>query len=224
MKITALVKMNGKPVPVFDMIPPFKYKQVDGLIYGTNELLYVCYYHNKPSKTFQAFGGQKFKINLHNGKTIKCNGQWWDGGYGLLSKRLGIVLTQTAASTTEKLKCCYVFSGVHADRNRLYGLIQQYDGPIYPYWEYEKILKYDDMRLRAFNERTVLERAKKNLIKKAKAQASQKKNAERIVTDIWATLYGQGLEVNWHLNGATEPLDTFFEENNWVLDPSKKEA
>ena len=38
-----------------------------------------------------------------------------------------------------------------------------------------------------------------------------------ILQEIREMFYGQGLEVTgWHLNGATEPLDNFFEDNGWV--------
>jgi hypothetical protein len=37
-----------------------------------------------------------------------------------------------------------------------------------------------------------------------------------VVAEIVGELYGQGFEVaGWHLNGALEPLDTFFDDNGW---------
>ena len=37
-----------------------------------------------------------------------------------------------------------------------------------------------------------------------------------VVSEINNELYGQGFQVaGWHLNGALEPLDTWFEDNNW---------
>lgn len=45
------------------------------------------------------------------------------------------------------------------------------------------------------------------------------KRAERIIQEIWDTFYGQNLDVsNWHLNGDLEPMDSFFEDNDWDLD------
>lgn len=41
----------------------------------------------------------------------------------------------------------------------------------------------------------------------------------RIIDEIWDTFYGQNLELaNWHLNGTFEPIDNFFENNNWYID------
>jgi hypothetical protein len=43
--------------------------------------------------------------------------------------------------------------------------------------------------------------------------------AERIVKEMWEAFYGQNLEfANWHRNGDLEPIDKFFEENDWALD------
>lgn len=44
---------------------------------------------------------------------------------------------------------------------------------------------------------------------------------ERIVNEIWHSLYGQNMEVaNWHQNGDLEPIDSFFEDNDWSVEPS----
>ncbi|QIU88246.1 hypothetical protein [Yokenella regensburgei] len=37
-----------------------------------------------------------------------------------------------------------------------------------------------------------------------------------VVADIHSELYGHGFEIaGWHLNGDFQPLDSWFEENNW---------
>ena len=42
---------------------------------------------------------------------------------------------------------------------------------------------------------------------------------KRIIDEIWDTFYGQNLELaNWHLNGTLEPIDNFFENNDWDID------
>jgi hypothetical protein len=44
---------------------------------------------------------------------------------------------------------------------------------------------------------------------------------ERVVEEIWKSFYGQNLEVaNWHQNGEFEPMDSFFESNDWSAEPS----
>ena len=43
--------------------------------------------------------------------------------------------------------------------------------------------------------------------------------AEKIINEIWDIFYGQNLYVvGWHLNGDHEPMDSFFEENDWILE------
>ena len=49
--------------------------------------------------------------------------------------------------------------------------------------------------------------------------------ANRRLTEIQAELYGKGLEVSgWHQNGALEPLDSWFEDNDWGPVESAREA
>lgn len=53
---------------------------------------------------------------------------------------------------------------------------------------------------------------------KAERDALVAENAtlEVAIGGVYHELYGQGFEVvGWHLNGDLEPLDSWFEENNW---------
>ena len=44
------------------------------------------------------------------------------------------------------------------------------------------------------------------------------KNAKRIIDEVHDAFYGRNMEVtNWHLNGALEPIDSFFDNNDWEL-------
>ena len=44
---------------------------------------------------------------------------------------------------------------------------------------------------------------------------------ERVVAEIWKSFYGQNMQVeNWHQNGELEPMDSFFESNDWSADKS----
>lgn len=217
MEIVALVEMNGRPVPVFDEIPPLIFKRIgENIIYGTNGLLYRCFYKENPSGRFKAFAGREFRITLHDGEIINCHGQWWDGAKDIVGEHIGIKLIQTAASTVDELKKCYVFCAHSVDRNRLFGLKQAYTGPVYPYDEYEKLIKYDDLRKAHWQEINKLKGAKKHLINEAETQARKRKNAERIVDEIWDMFYGQNFDlVGWHQNGDHISIDQFFEENDW---------
>ena len=49
----------------------------------------------------------------------------------------------------------------------------------------------------------------------------REKALEAILEQIWSELYGKNLQVSgWHLNGELEPLDSWFEENDWEI-PNK---
>ena len=44
-------------------------------------------------------------------------------------------------------------------------------------------------------------------------------DAERIVSEVWDMFYGQNMSLqNWHQNGCLEPIDSFFDGNDWDLD------
>ena len=43
--------------------------------------------------------------------------------------------------------------------------------------------------------------------------------AERVVNEITNVLYGKGLQVSgWHLNGDLEPMENFFDDNDWFVE------
>ena len=79
----------------------------------------------------------------------------------------------------EELKKCYVFSGCYCDADKLEKLKSEYYGPIYQYWDYEKIIKYDQMRRKDFDKLYYEKRAKKNLIKKVKELSIKVKNLKK---------------------------------------------
>lgn len=48
----------------------------------------------------------------------------------------------------------------------------------------------------------------------------ERDEAKRIVNEIWEMFYGQNMRVeNWHKNGDLEPIDSFFESNDWDIKP-----
>ena len=78
------------------------------------------------------------------------------------------------------------------------------------YQEIEQQLTESHRALRA--ETTAHENTQMQLEKMAAENAGLKS----VVSEINNELYGQGFQVSgWHLNGALEPLDSWFEENNW---------
>ncbi|MDE7915279.1 hypothetical protein [Enterobacter kobei] len=58
--------------------------------------------------------------------------------------------------------------------------------------------------------------ALREMTKLRDALAVENTGLKSVVSEINNELYGHGFQVSgWHLNGALEPLDSWFEENNW---------
>ncbi|WP_445663578.1 hypothetical protein [Enterobacter soli] len=58
--------------------------------------------------------------------------------------------------------------------------------------------------------------ALREMTKLRDALAAENTGLKSVVSEIHNELYGHGFQVSgWHLNGAIEPLDSWFEENNW---------
>lgn len=61
------------------------------------------------------------------------------------------------------------------------------------------------------------------IVLNAKPQRQRADRAERILAEIRDTLYGKNLAVaNWHQNGELEPLDSFFESNDWIAEKPER--
>jgi hypothetical protein len=163
-KVKAIVRLNSGLALVLDRMPEFKYVKKNGLLYAKDHGFYKCFYYEKPGRAFKAFGGAKFDLPLVGGGVEHCNGQWWDGANDKVSKLENTTIIGAAISTIERLKNCYVFSGAYIDKAVYDYLIETYKGEIYGYWDYEKVIKYDDLRKKYFRQQTYFDRAKQHLI------------------------------------------------------------
>lgn len=170
MKIIAKVKFNAGIALVLDKSPALKYKKVGSHLYGTDGIFYKCYEYRTPSRGFKAFAGRKFSITLENEEVVECNGQWWDGGYREVGAIVSAEIVCVTVGAIEDLKRCYVFTGYQADKTKIKELVSSADLPVIPYWDYEKIITFDDMRSKLYDKVFKLERDKKALIKNVKAK------------------------------------------------------
>lgn len=189
MELKALVKSNDDVSLVFDNIEPLKYYKIDGLIYGTNSMLYECYYYDPPTERFKAFAGRKFNLKLESGEIIKCEGQWWDGGYNKLSEYLNVELRHTGANTINNLKRCYVYDAYNIDQEKKNDLVMNYKGSIYDYWEYGKLIKYDDLRKAESTQRLRFGKAKNHLIRKVKLMHRNLEGIKQLLPDKPNTIH-----------------------------------
>ena len=165
MKVQALVRMNGSLAIVFSRMPKInEYVKEDGLLWGSDHGFYSCYYYDRPCKAFQAFGGRKFELPLKGGGVEKCQGQWWDGGSHKIAEKKGIQLMRVSLNTIENLKRCYVFYGSYIDSSVYDYLIKSYKGEIYAYYDYKKVINYDDLNRKYFRQQAYFKQAKKHLL------------------------------------------------------------
>lgn len=141
--IQALVKFNSGVALVLDKSPEFKYYRQGNLIIGLDDTctFVKCYYYERPSLGFYAFGGREFDIQLDDGDIVHCNGQWWDGGYRQASELLGEELMDVTYNDIPSLNDCYVYYGCFAIKSELEEKINSWDKQIYEYYEYEKFIK-----------------------------------------------------------------------------------
>lgn len=141
--VEAIVKFNDGIAYVLDKPIEFKFYKQGSLIIGLDDscTFISCYYYDRPTPGFYAFGGRKFDIHLENGEVEHCYGQWWSGGHSKAAELLGEELVHVTYETKDELKKCYVFTGSSAIKSKLEELRQSYSGEIYGYWDYEAKLK-----------------------------------------------------------------------------------
>ena len=142
-RIEAIVKhKSGQVFFVFNRKVEFIHTQFDReTIIGEDEKIYNFYLYESPSKNWKAFGGREFDLKMSDGSTTHCFGQWWDG----LSKTARLMfdgtLSNIAYSDIEDVKKCYVYCGGRCDTNWINKLLSEYNGKIYEYYEFEKLIK-----------------------------------------------------------------------------------
>ncbi|WP_145153044.1 hypothetical protein [Paenibacillus xylanexedens] len=150
-QVEAIVKFNQGIAFVLDNPVKYTYYKHGNLIIGLDDTCTFvrCYYYDRPTPGFEAFGGHKFDITLDDGEVIHCHGQWWDGGYDRAAELLGEKLIHASYNTAEDLRNCYVFFGSKAVENSLDQLRKTYHGDVQGYWTYEANLKGLDQPRRA---------------------------------------------------------------------------
>lgn len=170
LKIEAIVMVNNDEALVLNRPLNLLYEEAEVEVWGRKRRgllgkdgpFRAMYYHKQPRGRFKAFGGRKFEIPLRDGGFEQADGQWWHTDISGLNR----IAYQTKAA----LQKCYVFSGGYGvDDEALQEMLLEYDGPTYAYWDYEKVIKYDDMRMGFYHRERKLERDKKHLIANVKA-------------------------------------------------------
>ncbi len=174
LKIEAIVKFNSGFAYVFNRKPELRYRELDGILIGQDgPFIDTLFYRRSTGKYDKAFAGHEFSYKMTDGSIKKYKDDWWDGvSNKTLYDRFGLDLVHIPMGTIENLKDCYVFSSISVDKTALEELTEKYDGVIYKYWDYEKVIMFDDMRRKLCGENFKLERDKRHLIKEVKKWAA----------------------------------------------------
>jgi len=142
-KIIAVVKFNSGEA--FVMKNPIKLeytKYGSDTIIGTNGYILQCYGYSREYD--KAFAGTEFDLKLVDGTTEHCNGQWWDSITKRAREEIDGNIISVTANNIERLKKCYVFNGYCGTEKEIEKLRSEYQGKVYEYYEYEKIIKEDN--------------------------------------------------------------------------------
>jgi hypothetical protein len=95
--------------------------------------------YERASGRFKAFAGAEMPILMADGTTKILKDHWWAAGIK--------GMTDIGVADVDSLKRCYVFGGGNCiSPDDLAMLMDAYTGCIYPYLDYEKVIKYDDQR------------------------------------------------------------------------------
>ncbi len=166
LKIVAVVRMNDSYAVVLNRPLSFDtYSRTGKIVYSEDSGFFRRYRYEGGSR---AFAGRHFDLQMDDGTTLECIGDWWDGGTGELSSHTHKSLQNVPVGTIKGLTNCYVFSSGLVDEAVLNGLLGKYYGPVYEYWDYESVIKFKPMRISSFRKIAKLERDKEHLIRKIK--------------------------------------------------------
>ena len=147
MRILAVVKFNDREALVLDRSPNLKYtKYNSNTIIGKDGLFCSAYFYDSPSKSWQAFAGRKFDLQLTDGTVEHCHGQWWDGVNNTSRKIIGDNIIHITAASIDQLKKCYVFFGYTSTKELYERFRKNYKGKVWGYWEYDKYLKHQKIK------------------------------------------------------------------------------
>lgn len=178
MKIVAMVRFNNDWAYVFDEPICLKYREEthDGQLYliGQSGPFYDFLKFQRASGRFKAFAGRKFTLNMEDGTQRVIQDDWWSCGSPIGP------LTHITHSSIKSLKKCYVYAGGNCNQEALQTMVDEYDnrtsepyghrtgGYRYDYYDYKKVIEFDDLRSKQLREQRYFEKTKSHLVQKVK--------------------------------------------------------
>ncbi|MDV1093929.1 hypothetical protein [Raoultella ornithinolytica] len=164
LKVVAVVQFNKGEALVFNRPVKFTYELIGKDYIGTDGPLTDALYFSRAGGYFKAFAGRELTLQMKDGSVSKIKDHWW---HGVAQGHIDVVVGDIAS-----LKKCYVFGSAQMTQEVFQSLRDTYTGCVYPYWDYEKIIKYDDVRMDLYRRLWHEEKRVKSLISEVK-----KKNA-----------------------------------------------
>ncbi|KWE25689.1 hypothetical protein [Burkholderia territorii] len=162
LKLVAVVSANDREWLVLNRPLNFIYERSGKDYIGSDGPFRDYLYYEHGGGNFVAFAGRELSLTMSDGTIQRVKDHWWSG-----SPKCCV---SVACGDVESLKRCYVFTGASIELAELAALRATYDGCVYPYRDYEKIISYDDMRRgllkRLFHE----ERRRRSLIAAVKSK------------------------------------------------------
>ncbi len=160
LKVIAVVQFNKGEALVLNRPVNFTYEQVGNDFIGTDGPVTRSLFYSRASSAFQAFAGREITLNMKDGSQKKIKDHWWAG---TPEGRIDVIL-----GDIESLKKCYVFYPGEMTAEDYKALRESYAGCVYPYWDYEKVIKYDDVRMDLYRRLWHEEKRVKSLIREVK--------------------------------------------------------
>jgi len=191
LEVVAVVESGGRDLLVMNRPVRFLYERHGRDFIGADGPFRDFLGYSPGGGSFKAFAGRELTLNMADGTVEKVKDHWWHG-----------ILPGTVSATygdIESLRACYVFSGgACMDPGEYDRLRSRYSGPVYPYWDYERVIKFDSMRRELWGRIFHAERRIKALInevKKKDAALSSRASVEQPdeshgVTGRIVTLFG----------------------------------
>lgn len=148
--LVAVVDMNGGEALVLNRPLAYVYERDGNDYVGKDGPFKSRYAYERAHGRFVGFAGREIVLNMADGSMTTIKDHWWDNGMkGCVS---------VAANCIDVLKKCYVFFGCnHITPEDLAALRSTYTGCVYPYCEYEKLIKFDDTWKMVCHERNRVE-------------------------------------------------------------------
>ena len=160
LKVVAVVQFNSDEALVFNRPVNFTYELIGKDYIGTDGPLMDALYYSHGSGSFRAFAGRELTLTMKDGSVSKIKDHWWAGA---TKGRISVVV-----GDIESLKKCYVYGSAQMTPEEYQALRDTYTGCVYPYWDYEKIIKHDDMRKDLYRRLHHEEKRVKSLIREVK--------------------------------------------------------